>query len=186
MFPDATIAAAPPLNAFNASDVAAILHGRGWLRAAEAVPDDGSPLAAWLARAAQLLGPHAASREDLAGLLSLVFTYDAASLLRDPSSHALLARSGAREVIRELAHRILAADEIDSDGFKSLIDALKEVLPCRGPALFAPIRLALAGKIGEGELDRVILLLDSAANVDFAVRVKGTRQRILEFCAALD
>jgi hypothetical protein len=46
--------------------------------------------------------------------------------------------------------------------------------------------LALAGKIGEGELDRVILLLDSAVRLDFAVPVKGTRQRILEFCAALD
>jgi hypothetical protein len=30
------------------------------------------------------------------------------------------------------------------------------------------------------------LLLDDAAKVPFAASVKGTRQRMLEFCAALD
>ena len=45
---------------------------------------------------------------------------------------------------------------------------------------------ALAGRAGDGELDRVILLLDGAAKLPFAVPVKGTRQRMLEFCAALD
>jgi len=63
---------------------------------------------------------------------------------------------------------------------------MKAALPYRGRSLFFPIRLALAGRIGEGELDRVILLLDSAASLGFAVPVKGTRQRILEFCAAFD
>jgi hypothetical protein len=32
----------------------------------------------------------------------------------------------------------------------------------------------------------VILLLDSAAKLSFAVPVKATRQRMLEFCAAFD
>jgi hypothetical protein len=189
MLPDgnaAIDATAPPLKAFTAADVGSILRERGWTRASGAAHDDSSRLGAWLVRAAQLLGPHAATRDELASLLALIFAYDAPSLLADPASHALLSRSGAREVIRDVAHGVLAAAEIDSDAFKSLIDGLKEALPHRGPALFGPIRLALAGRIGEGELDRVILLLDSAARLDFAVPVKGTRQRILEFCAALD
>jgi len=56
----------------------------------------------------------------------------------------------------------------------------------RGRALFHPIRLALAGRAGEGELDRVILLLDEAASLSFAVPVKTARERILEFCSSLD
>ena len=47
-------------------------------------------------------------------------------------------------------------------------------------------RLALAGRAGEGELDRVILLLDEAAALSFAAPVKSARVRILEFCSALD
>ena len=42
------------------------------------------------------------------------------------------------------------------------------------------------GWLGGGELDRVILLLDEAAGAGFAARVKPARERILEFCAALD
>ena len=52
--------------------------------------------------------------------------------------------------------------------------------------LGAIVRTALAGRAGEGELDRVILLLDEAARLSFAVPVKSARERILEFCSALD
>jgi hypothetical protein len=52
--------------------------------------------------------------------------------------------------------------------------------------MFHPIRLALTGRAGEGDLDRVILLLDAAAKLDFAAPAKGARERMLEFCAALD
>jgi Anticodon binding domain len=140
----------------------------------------------WLARAAELLGPHVASPEDLGGLLELLFSYDAAELLRQRESQEVLARTGAREVLRELANRVLEGEDIDSDRFKQIVENLKSVVPYRSRAMFHPIRLALAGRAGEGELDRVILLIDSASKLDFAVHVKNTRQRMLEFCAALD
>jgi len=47
--------------------------------------------------------------------------------------------------------------------------------------LFHPIRLALAGRAGEGELDRVILLLDEAAGAEFAVAGENGTGTILEF-----
>ncbi len=176
--------AAPEVqNQFTPADVEAILRERGWLGAMqERTPD----FEAWLADAAALLGPHAAERNALAGLLGLVFHYDAPVILALPESHVVLAREGAREVIRELANRVLDGPEIDSDRFKQIVNDLKIALPYRGRELFHPIRLALAGRAGEGELDRVILLLDRAAKLGFVVPVKGTRQRMLEFCAALD
>jgi glutamyl-tRNA synthetase/nondiscriminating glutamyl-tRNA synthetase len=75
---------------------------------------------------------------------------------------------------------------VDSERFKEIISALKEGLDIRGRELFHPIRLALAGRAGEGELDRVILLLDEGAGASFTVRVKSACERILEFCATLD
>ncbi len=62
----------------------------------------------------------------------------------------------------------------------------KRKLELRGRDLFYPLRLALAGRPGEGELDRVILLLDEAASLPFAIPVKSTRTRIVQFCSALD
>jgi glutamyl-tRNA synthetase/nondiscriminating glutamyl-tRNA synthetase len=73
-----------------------------------------------------------------------------------------------------------------SDRFKEVVSELKEKLELRGRDLFHPLRLSLAGRPGEGELDRVILLVDEAAALPFAVPIKSIRARILEFCSALD
>ena len=170
---------------FAAQDIAAILRDRGWLNLDAANRRDRA-LDEWLNRAADLLGPHATRISELATLLEPIFAYDAAAALRDPANQDVLTRTGAREVIRELAHRILEADDIDSDRLKEIVESMKEALPYRSRAMFHPLRVALTGRVGEGELDRVVLLLDSAAKLNFAVAVKTTRQRMLEFCAALD
>jgi hypothetical protein len=187
---------APPVAAlFAAADVALILRARGWLDPSRDIVADAA-LGKWCARVAELLAPHATDRAALADLLALVFAYAARSLVLDPANQAVLARVGARDVIRALANRVLAdpvlagpaadARDLDSDRLKDIVDGMKAALPYRGRELFYPIRLALAGRAGDGELDRVILLLDAAASLDFAVPVKGARQRMLEFCAALD
>jgi glutamyl/glutaminyl-tRNA synthetase len=168
-----------------ATEIGAILEDRGWLNAAAGANQD-TAMQGWLSRAADLLGPHASTRDELAGLLEPIFSYDAAQLLYRRENQEVLARTGAREVIREFANRVLDGGDIDSDRFKQIIDAMKEAVPYRSRSMFHPIRLALTGRAGEGELDRVILLIDGAAKLNFAVVVKSTRQRILEFCAALD
>ncbi len=173
----------PRENLFSTEDVGAILRERGWLDPDAPVTE---PFAAWLARAATLLGPQVPDRAALANLLTLVFHYDAAAILRDPASHEVLSREGARAVIRALALEILTGPPVDSDRFKFMIDSLKEKVPARSRDLFLPIRLALAGRAGGGELDRVILLLDAAAGTPGLAPVKGTRARIMEFCAALE
>ena len=179
------IVASASANCFSADHVAAILREHSWLETSQKNGDHAA-FAAWLARAAQLLSPHAPDRASLTALLALVFNYDAAANLREAENQSLLAREGAREVIRELASRIFEGGDVDSDRFKEIIGAMKAALHYRGRALFHPIRLALAGRAGEGEFDRIILLLDTAAKLPFAAPVKGTRQRMLEFCAALD
>jgi hypothetical protein len=182
----AVVAVAP--NAFAAGDVEEILRERGWLvRGVDgALGEDAPQVAAWFAQAASLLGTHAVDRAALAELLSLIFHFDAAEILTTRDAQAVMIRTGSREVIRELAKLVLDGAAIDSERFKEIIETLKTKVRLRSRELFHPIRLALAGRAGEGELDRVILLLDSAAALEFAVRVKGTRERMLEFCAALD
>ncbi|MGC2720656.1 MAG: hypothetical protein WA209_13805, partial [Candidatus Acidiferrales bacterium] len=131
--------------------------------------------------------PQSPSLEHLESLLELVFHYDAAANLALPENRSVLVRTGAREVIRELANRILDGGGIsDSNRFKEIVDGIKAAVPFRSRVIFHPLRLALAGRTGDGDLDRVILVLDPAAKLPFAVKVKDTRERMLEFCAALD
>ena len=175
---DGAVAAASP---FNAADVLAILRERGWL-AAEPSPEQHG----WCERAASMLGGRAADRTALADLLGLVFQYDAREIISRVESHVVLSRYAARDVLRQVALLLLDEAPLTSERFKEIITALKDGMELRGRELFHPTRLALAGRAGEGELDRVILLLDEAAGLSFAVPVKSARERILEFCSTLD
>src|SRR5262249_17412515 len=143
------------VNPFTAADVDEILSERGWLTGPASAEQ-----VAWCERAASLLGPHAASRIALTDLLSLVFHYDAAELMAQTETHITMSRYAARDVLRRLAWLVLEKSPFDSDRFKEIVTSLKEGLEIRGRELFHPLRLALAGRAGEGELDRVILLID--------------------------
>jgi hypothetical protein len=168
-------------NAFTARNVAEILRAQGWLAG------DTSPVQlAWCERAAALLGPHVTERRSLTDLLQPVFHYNAQELLAKVEAHTVLARYAARDVLRHVALLLLDGAPLTSERFKEIVTALKDRVGIGSREIFHPIRLALTGRAGEGDLDRVILLLDEAAAASFAVPVKSARERILEFCAALD
>jgi len=170
-----------PANLFTAGDVIGILREHGWL-SGDPTPEQVS----WCEHAAAILGGHAADSAALSELLGLVFHYDAREIISRVESHLVLSRYAARDVLRELALLLLDGGAVNSERFSEIITRLKEGMDLRGRELFHPIRLALAGRAGEGELDRVILLLDEAARVSFTVAVKSARVRIVEFCAGLD
>ncbi len=169
------------INPFTSADVLSILQSERWLTT-EPTPEQ----IAWAERAATLLGHYVTDRQGLRDLLQFVFTYDAAIILQSPEAHAAISRQSARDVIRHLALLLLDSAPLTSDRFQELITQLKTNLQVRSRDLFHPIRLALAGYSGEGEFDRIILLLDEAATLSFATPVKSCRTRILEFCSALD
>lgn len=169
------------LNPYSANDVLVILREQNWLTS-----DPSPEHLAFCERAASLLGHFAVDRVGLVELLRLVFTYDAGKILQSREAHAVLARYAARDVVRLLAMFLLDPTPLNSDRFKEVVAQLKEKLELRGRDLFHPIRLALAGRTGEGELDRVILLVDEAAALPFAIPLKSVRTRILEFCSSLD
>ena len=171
----------PHPNPYSATDIITLLHENHWLTTTP-TPEH----LAWAERAAQLLGHYAEDRAALANLLRLVFHYDAAQILQSPDAHAAISRYAARDVIRHLALLLLDPAPFTSERFKEIVTELKEKLELRSRDLFHPIRLSLAGRVGDGELDRVILLLDEAAALPFAVPVKSVHTRILEFCSALD
>src|SRR5882762_135806 len=175
---DSLVAAA---NLFTAADVLGILRERGWLAGGPSPEQHG-----WCERAASMLGGHATDRAALADLLGLVFQYDAREIIARVESHVVLSRYAARDVLRQVALQLLDGAPLTSERFKEIITTLKDGMELRGRELFHPIRLALAGRAGEGELDRVILLLDEAAALSFTAPVKSARVRILEFCSALD
>jgi len=191
MFPKPAPEIPAAANSFTADDVAAILRERDWLQhenqgggPRDALKPDAASV--WMAEAAALLGSRAEDNEALARLLALVFEYDAHATLASRECQEVLAREGARPVLRALATEILRGGPVDSNRLKEIVAAVKAAVPHSSLEIFHPLRVALAGRLGGGELDRVVLLLDSAARTAGLAPVKSVRVRILEFCAALD
>ena len=87
---------------------------------------------------AVLLGSHAPIRAALADLLALIFHYDAREILQRVESHAVLARYGARDVVRRIAFLLLDAPNLDSESFKAMITTMKEGSDLRSRDLFLP------------------------------------------------
>jgi hypothetical protein len=172
---------APQVHPFAGSDVLEILREREWL-AGEASAEQ----LAWCARAAFLLGAQVEDRAGLAELLRLVFHYDAAETLERMESHLVMSRYAARDVLRQFSLALLDGAPLTPERFSEIITTMKDSMEPRGRELFHPIRLALTGHAGDGALDRVILLLDLAAGLPFAVPVKSARARVVEFCSRLD
>ena len=166
---------------FSVGDVAGIVKENNWLTA-----DPDEKQMAWCARAAAILGPQVTDRATLADLLRLVFEYDPRAILQTTEAHVVMSRYAARDVLRQLALLLLEGAPLTNERFSEIITRLKEGLDIRGRELFHPIRLALAGRSGEGELDRVILLLEEAAAAGFTVPAKTARERILEFCSVFE
>lgn len=176
-----TAESGPTENKFNAADILQILRAHDWLTG-----DPSEQQTAWCERAAVLLGPKSSDHAALDNLLSLIFHYDAQEVLATMDAHVVLSRYAARDAIRKLANLLCDPAPLTTDRFNEIVDALKSDLEIRGRELFHPLRLALAGRSGEGELDRVILLLDAAAAANFPAAVKSARTRIIEFCSTLD
>lgn len=171
----------PVENKFQAVDVLQILAAHNWLSEEPSLEQS-----AWSERAAALLGAKSADSAALNHLLSLIFHYDAQEIMATMDAHIVMSRYAARDVIRKLANQLLEPAPLTTERFNEIVDALKSELDIRGRELFHPLRLALAGRSGEGELDRVILLLEGAAAANFPVAVKSPRTRLIEFCSALD
>jgi nondiscriminating glutamyl-tRNA synthetase len=171
----------PAVGLLSGSDMLSVLREQNWL-GTEPTPE----ILVWCERAATLLSHFAADRAALTELLRLVFSYDAAQILQSPESHAVVARIGAREVIRHVALFLLDPAPLTTERFHEIIEFLNTSVGLRSRDLFHPLRLALTGRAGEGDLDRVILLIDEASTLPFAVPVKSVRTRVLEFCAALE
>ncbi len=168
-------------NNFTAHDVVQILREQNW-HTSELTAEQS----AWCEHAATLLGPQSPDRSALENLLKLIFRYDAQEILSQVDSHATLSRYAARDALRQLASLLLDPAPLTSARFNEIIDTMKANLDIRGRELFQTVRLSLAGRPGEGDRDRVILLLDEAAAANFATPVKSARTRIIEFCSALD
>src|ERR1700742_895272 len=108
------------VNPFCAADVIEVLRARGL-----AAGQLSAEKIAWCERAAFLLGPQVTDVAGLAGLLGLVFEYDAERMMKDVEAHNVMTRHAARDVIRLLARLVLDGGACTPERFSEIVTAMK-------------------------------------------------------------
>jgi glutamyl-tRNA synthetase/nondiscriminating glutamyl-tRNA synthetase len=155
-------AAAPQL-------IAQELQKTGWMPANDAER--------WLARVAETILPSVDTANQVAAALdtALAFRLDDSSEIRDT-----LDDPGAIDLIRRFAAELSGRDHLTFDDFRSIAAALKDATKRKGKLLFHPLRASLTAKSSGPELDKLIPLIETAAQLKIH-DVLSCKERVAAF-----
>jgi len=151
--------------------IAQELQKAGWMPATNAD--------AWLAIVRDAVVPAVDLATQIAGALEnvLAFPLDDPSAVRDT-----LDDPGAIDLIRHFAAELNGRPQITFEEFRMISSKLKDATKRKGKQLFHPLRAALTVKSSGPELDKLIPLIETAAQLGIR-NVMSCRQRVHEFLA---
>ncbi len=121
--------------------------------------------------------------------LRVIFAFEPAGAVANPSIASELEAPGARAVVAALAEDLAVAPRCtDRELFRAAAQRVRERTGQKGRALFHPIRVALTGAPEGPELDLVVPAIDRGAELPASAGVTpiiGCRERAAQFAAAL-
>ena len=120
----------------------------------------------WVRMVADTVAPSVDTATQLSSALEnvLAFPLDNPSEIRDT-----LDDPGAIELIRRFAAELDGRQELTFDDFRAIAGRLKDATRRKGKQLFHPLRAALTVKSSGPELDKLIPLIETAAQL----KIKG-------------
>ena len=159
-----------------------------FVAAAYIPPDPCIRVAQWFSKVVSLLVPSVNKLDELPGKGKLIFHVDAAAALRlsAPDNAEVLALPKAKDVLSEFLRRIEGdAAPVTPEGFKAIVNEVKEKTGAKGKELFHPIRIVITGSHSGPEFDKLIPILEEGSQLELPSHVMSVRERVEAFRAAL-
>ena len=141
------------------------------------------PVRAWGLALVPLLRDRVEVLEDAAAATDPLFLFAPEAM--DEAARAVLAESGAAEVVRAFARGAAAMDLAAPGAYRELVGALKSELKVKGKALFHPIRVALTAAASGPELETLVPLLAAGSRLALPTPVVGPAERAARVAALL-
>ena len=158
---------------------------KGWLQTQTILSNKA--VLEWFVRVVGLFAPYSDRLDEIAGLASPLFTYNAAEALANSDNAQVFSSEKAAEVVRSFADGVLSVEgPIDALNFKGIMDKIKSNLSVKGKDLFHPVRIALIGSHSGPDFDRLIPLIEEGSALALPMHVKSVRERVQEFVKALE
>ncbi|NOR15485.1 MAG: glutamate--tRNA ligase [Candidatus Aminicenantes bacterium] len=137
----------------------------------------------WLEQAVSTLIERVDTFADLKETFALLFEFSLDELDHDEKDS--LRTECATMVLGAFAQKLEDIGSLNYETFAALTQEIKTETGCKGRELYHPLRLALTGRSSGLDLDKLIPLVESGAQLDFPRSLKTCAQRVAETQAYL-
>ena len=134
----------------------------------------------WVGQAAEILEKYADTLGDFPGLVRDLLSFDPDAGLADPEVKTILAEPDAVTVIKAFEANLLAdpAPSVDFEVYKSAVVKIMKEQGIKGKNLFRPLRVALTARASGPELEKIIEIVEKAAEPGFPAESVPVRERV--------
>lgn len=131
----------------------------------------------WLVELCQVFCNYVDKTSDFVDASRLVFRFEPEKELKDPDVRAVLDSPGATSVIAAFAKAVERLQELNPEAYREAVLEAKTQTGQKGKNLFHPIRVALTGRSGGPELDKLIPLFERGNKLSLPVPIASAAQR---------
>ena len=145
------------------------------------LPDrEGPEIMEWVGQAADLLEKYADTLADFPGLVRDLLSFDPDKGMADPEVLEILSEPDAALVIKSFERNLLSdpAPSVDFEVYKGAVVKIMKEQGIKGKSLFRPLRVALTAKASGPELEKIIEIVEKAAEPGFPVEAVSVRERV--------
>lgn len=125
-----------------------------------------------------------ADPKELTALFSIIFDYDASTIVSGEETQHVAELEGARNVLQVFIPKVLAEPELSYARFREVAKLVQKETGKKGKDLFHPIRVALTGAVSGPELEKLIPIFEEGSKLPLARHVKSVAERLREFAEA--
>ena len=120
-------------------------------------------------------------KANLRDLARLIFDYDGANVVRQPSTQLVLEDPVSREILAEFIRQVVAEPLLKFERFQEIVKRVGQQTGTKGRQIFHPIRIALTGEESGPELKLLIPIFEKGGQLELRRQVKNCRARLQEF-----
>ncbi len=142
----------------------------------------------WVSQVVEILGKYADTLGDFPGLVQDLLQFEPEESLADPEVQQIINEPESRVVIRAFEKNLLEdpSPVVDFEVYKGAVVKIMKEQGIKGKSLFRPLRVALTAKASGPELEKIIDVVEQAAELELPAPAISVRARVSAVAARLE
>lgn len=148
----------------------------------------GEGIRDWIRQTVEILEKYADTSGDFPPLVRDLLSFDPEKGLADPEVQEIISIPESREVIRAFEKNLLSdpSPVVDFEVYKAAVVSIMKEQGIKGRSLFRPLRVALTAKASGPELEKIIEVVEKAAELGLPIQTMSVRDRVSAIASRLE